>query len=71
MSKQAAKKNAQRHVTIEAANPVTDLPACLGKRRFTSEEEASRDSNFRPYFCVWCDGWHTSAHGFKGSRKGR
>jgi hypothetical protein len=65
------KKQSKRHITIEAANPVTDLPACLGKVRYESEQDAVRESSFRPYFCPWCEGYHTSAHGFKGSRGGR
>jgi hypothetical protein len=71
LSTQAIKKQAKRHVVIQEANPATDLPACLGKVRFVSEEEALAQSSFRPYFCPWCDGYHTSAHGFKGSRRGR
>jgi hypothetical protein len=71
MGAQAHKKQAKRNVVIEEANPVTDLPACLGKVRYETEEAAIEQSSFRPYFCPWCDGYHTSAHGFKGSRRGR
>lgn len=56
---------------MESANPDVELNPCLGKVRFESEEQAHEASSFRPYFCGWCSGWHTSAHGFKGSRKGR
>lgn len=68
---QATKKQANRHVTIEAANPDVTLTPCLGKMRFDTEAEAIEGSSFRPYFCPWCEGYHTSSHGFKGSRKGR
>lgn len=68
---QATKKQAKRHVQFESANPDVDLAPCLGKVRFETEEEAIEKASFRPYFCVWCTGWHTSAHGFKGSRRGR
>jgi len=61
----------KRHARIDAANPMTDLNPCLGKVRFETEEQANEQSSFRPYFCAWCQGWHTSAHGFKGSRRGR
>ena len=68
---QSLRKQEYRHETIQAANPPTDLPACLGKQRFESEAQASAEASFRPYYCVWCDGYHVSRHGFKGSRKGR
>lgn len=68
---QSSKKQAKRHVQIEAANPAVDLNPCLGKVRHESEDEAKEAASFRPYFCVWCEGWHTSNHGFKGARKGR
>ncbi len=56
---------------MEEANPPVTLNPCLGKVRFETEEQALAESSFRPYFCPWCEGFHTSAHGFKGSRKGR
>lgn len=70
---QSSKKQAKRHVQIEAANPVVDLDPCLGKVKFDTEESASAESSFRPYFCGWGaePHWHTSAHGFKGARAGR
>lgn len=67
----ALQKAESRHVNIEAANPDVALNPCLGKVRFDTEEEAVAQSSFRPYFCGWCGGFHTSSHGFKGSRKGR
>ena len=60
----------KRHARIEAANPMIDLNPCLEKARLETEE-ARKQSSFRPYFCAWCQGWHTSQHGFKGSRRGR
>lgn len=64
-------KQAKRHVQMESANPLVDLNPCLAKMRFESEEEANAKSDLRAYFCIWCNGWHTSAHGFKGARRGR
>jgi hypothetical protein len=58
-------------VSILEANPPTSLPACLGKVRFPTEDDAREGSDFRPYYCPWCLGYHTSFHGFKGSRRGR
>lgn len=68
-----SKKASKRHVQIEAANPAVELDPCLGKVKFATEEEALAQSSFRPYLCAWGSEphWHTSAHGFKGSRKGR
>jgi hypothetical protein len=64
----------ERLVTIEAANPSNDVPPCLGKKRYETEEEAAAGTspNHRVYFCAW-DGphYHTSAHGYKGARRGR
>lgn len=68
---QATKKQAKRHVQMLSANPIVDLNPCLGKVRFETEAEATEKASFRPYFCVWCNGYHTSAHGFKGARRGR
>lgn len=68
---QSTKKMAKRHVQIEAANPEVTLSPCLGKVRFETEAAALEGSTFRPYFCPWCEGYHTSAHGFKGARRGR
>jgi hypothetical protein len=64
------KTSHKRHVLIAAANPVVDLLPCLSKVRHESEEDARREASFRPYPCVWCSGWHTSAHGAKGTKKG-
>jgi hypothetical protein len=55
-------------VDVGVANPLTDLPACLGKVRWRSEE-AARSGHGRPYRCLWCDGWHTAVHELKGRKK--
>ena len=49
-------------INITEANPGTDVPACLGKRRFEIEHRST-------YYCVWCDGWHQSRHA--GRPKGK
>ena len=64
-------KATRRHVTITAANPDVDIPACLGKVEYASEEEARARSSFEPYKCAWGDHWHTTSQGFKGARRGR
>jgi hypothetical protein len=53
-------------VSITEANPINDVPACLGKKRFETELEARQRKNqtkgiaLRVYYCAWCDGWHLS-----------
>jgi hypothetical protein len=58
--------------------PPTRIDPCCGKRKFQSEKEARdfgfevhmpRHQKFEVYSCIWCDGWHLSLRGKKGSDK--